>query len=452
MSHSDFDLIVIGTGPSASTIAKKACADGKRVAIIEAREFGGACALRGCNPKKVYTNAGNLVDRNRGSKGKQIEFERLGIDWSNLLAFKREFTQPIADKTEASYQKRGIETFSGTASFVGPNVIRVADRHLSADRIFVGVGAHPRPLEIPGGKRAIHSDAFLELSTLPERVVFIGGGYISMEFACVAARYGCSVTVLQRGGRVLKPFDADLVAQLVAYSAEHNVQVHVNATVTAIEASDGQSMSVKYETSQGTTSVPADLVVHGAGRVPNLRDMNLKVGEIDYADKGIKVNEYMQSVSNPFVYAAGDCADSSQPKLTPTANEEARVVAKNLFADEPTHRPDYGVIPQVAFTIPSIAAIGLSQADAENLPDVDIRHKDMSSWSSVRKAGQECAAYKIFIDKKTDLLLGAHLLGPGSEETINLFALAMKHGLTATDVKSTLFAFPTFGSDIRQMV
>ena len=273
-----------------------------------------------------------------------------------------------------------------------------------------------------------------------------------MEFACVAARYGCSVTVLQRGAQVLKPFDADLVAQLVAYSAEHNVQVHVNATVTAIEASDGQSMSVKYETSQGTTSVPAALVVHGAGRVPNLRDMNLKVGEVDYADKGIKVNEYMQSVSNPIVYAAGDCADSGQPKLTPTANEEARVVAKNLFADEPTHRPDYGVIPQVAFTIPSIAALGMSQADAENLHDVDIRHKDISSWSSVRKAGQECAGYKILIDKKTDLLLGAHLLGPGSEETINLFALAMKHGLTATDVKSTLFAFPTFGSDIRQMV
>ncbi len=452
MSDSHFDLIVIGSGPSASTVTKKCCAAGKRVAVIEAREFGGTCALRGCNPKKVYTNAANLVDRVQGSQGKQVEFEGLRIDWQNLLMFKREFTQSIAEKTEASYQKCGIATFSGTASFAGPNTVRVGDHQLTAERIFVGVGGHPRPLEIPGGKRAIHSDQFLELSTLPNRIVFIGGGYISMEFACVAARYGCSVTVLQQGEQVLKPFDSDLVAQLVAYSAKHNMAVQVSAKVTAIDASGAEAMSVKYETSQGTQSIPADLVVHGAGRVPDLDDMNLNVGDVDYADKGIKVNEFMQSVSNPHVYAAGDCADTGQPRLTPTANEQARAIVKNLFASEPMHRPDYGIIPQVAFTVPSIAAIGLTQAEAEKTHNVDTRYQDTSSWGSARKSGQRCAGYKVLIDKQTDCILGAHLLGPGAEETINLFALAMKHALTATDIKSTLFAFPTFGSDVRRMV
>lgn len=452
MTVTDFDLIVIGSGPSASTVAKKSCANGKRVAVIEAREFGGTCALRGCNPKKVYTNAANLVDSARGAQGKLVEFEGLRINWQNLLDFKREFTQPVAEKTEGAYQERGIRTYSGSASFSGPNSVRVGDNRLTAQRIFVGVGAYPRPLEIPGGENAVLSDEFLELSTLPERVVFIGGGYISMEFAGVAARYGCRATVLQRGTQVLQPFDPDLVAQLVAYSAERNLKVNVDSTVTAIEEGHDHSMVVKYETSQGTKSISADLVIHGASRVPNLVDLNLEAGKVEYGDNGIKVDAYMQSVSNPVVFAAGDCVDSGQPRLTPTANEEARIVVQNLFASKPSHRPDYGIIPRVAFTVPSIAAIGLSHSEVQESHNVEVRHADTSARGSTRKSGQSCAGYKVLVDKETDLILGAHLLGPGAEETINLFALAMKHRLTATDIKSTLFAFPTFGSAIRRMV
>ncbi len=380
MSDVDFDLIVIGTGPSASTVAKKSCSGGSRVAVVEAREFGGTCALRGCNPKKVYTNAGNLVDRARGAQSKQIEFERLWIDWHNLHDFKREFTQPVKEETEANYRERGIKTYSGTASFAGPNSIRAGDHQITAQRIFVGVGAYPRPLNIPGGEYAVHSDEFLELLTLPERVVFIGGGYVSMEFAGVAARYGSGVTVLQRGGQVLQPFDPDLVAQLVAYCAENNITINIDAAVTAIERTDGGLRTVRYETSEGSRAIEADLVVHGAGRVPNLVNMNLKSGEVEYGEDGIQVNAFMQSVSNPIVYAAGDCADTGQPRLTPTANEEARAVVKNIFANEPTCRPDYGLIPQVAFTIPSIAAIGMSQAAAEKSHEVEVRYEDTSSW------------------------------------------------------------------------
>ncbi len=453
MNDSHFDLIVIGTGPSASTVAKKTRSEGKRVAILESREFGGTCALRGCNPKKVYANAADLYDRAWGAKGKLIEFDGVRIDWQKLHAFKREFTQPVIEKSEPSYAELGIATFHGHASFGDWNTVLVNGESLTAERIFIGVGAAPRPLDLPGETRAIRSDDFLELVEMPERVTFIGGGYVSMEFACVAARFGASVTVLQRGQQVLTPFDPDLVAQLVQYSAQHGIQTHTSSTVTAIEdASDGRSVIVQYEKSDQSRSVEADLVVHGAGRVPNLDGMNLELGGIDSGDKGIRVDDCMRSVSNPIVYAAGDCADTGKPRLTPTANEEARIVVKNLFAENPSAQPQYGVIPQVAFTVPSIAAIGMSQQDAEASYNVDVRHDNTSSWGSVRKTGQRCAGYKILVDKDTDKILGAHLLGPASEETINLFALAMKYGLTATDIKATLFAFPTFASDVRRMV
>ena len=367
MSQSKFDLIVIGTGPSSSTVSKKVVADGKRVAVIESRGFGGTCALRGCNPKKVYYNAADLIDRARGGEGKLIEFDQIAINWKQLLAFKREFTDPVAEDTESSYQERGIETYHGAAEFTGPQSIRVGEQELTADRIFVGVGARPRPLDIPGGELAILSDEFFELAEVPRRIVFIGGGYISMEFACIAARAGADVTVLHRGKHVLSPFDPDLVKQLVDYSQQHGMTIHSGAAVTAIERDAGNTLAVEFEKSGETRTVAADLVVHGAGRIPNLDGLNLKKGEVDFGEQGIRVDPYMRSVSNPSVFTGGDCADSGKPMLTPTANEDARNVVKNLFAEEPKHKPDYGFIPQVAFTVPAIASIGLSQADAEKI-------------------------------------------------------------------------------------
>ncbi|WP_442509369.1 dihydrolipoyl dehydrogenase family protein [Novipirellula sp. SH528] len=452
MSETHFDLIVIGTGPSASTVAKKSRAEGKRVAVIEEREFGGTCAIRGCNPKKVYVNAADLIDRVVGGQGKLVDYQQVKIDWQQLLRFKKTFTDPVIEKSEASYREKGIETFSGTASFVAPDTVRVRQHSLTSERIFIGAGARPRPLGIPGESHVVQSDDFLKLSEIPKRVVFIGGGYISMEFACVVARYGSRVTVLQQGDQILSTFDADLVSQLSGYCAEHGIEIHTQSEVTAIEQRKDQSFVVKYKKADQTVSVETDLVIHGAGRVPNIDGLDLPAGEVEFGDKGIKVDASLRSVSNPRVFAAGDCADTGKPQLTPTANEEARIVVKNLFASQPSQQPEYGHIPRVAFTVPSIAAVGMSEAEARQSHDVDVHHEDTSSWGSVRKTGQRCAGYKILIDKQTDLILGAHLLGPAAEETINLFAMAMKFGLTATDIKSTLFVFPTFASDVRRMV
>ncbi|EMI18539.1 regulatory protein [Rhodopirellula maiorica SM1] len=452
MSKNHFDLIVIGTGPSASTVAKKSRANGKRVAVIEEREFGGTCALRGCNPKKVYVNAADLVDRVVGGRGKLVDYEQIRIDWQQLLQFKKSFTDPVVEKSEASYQEKGIETFSGTASFTSPDAIRVGDHTLTSERFFIGAGARPRTLGIPGEAHVLQSDDFLELSEIPKRVVFIGGGYISMEFACVVARYGAQVTVLQHGDQILSSFDPDLVSQLSSYCAEHGIDIHTQCEVTGIEQRRDVPLIVNYKKTDQTDSVDADLVIHGAGRVPNIDRLDLHTGEVQFGEKGIKVDGFLRSVTNPRVFAAGDCADTGKPRLTPTANEEARVAVKNLFASQSMEQPNYDVIPRVAFTVPSIASVGMSEADARQCHEVDVHHEDTSTWGSVRKSGQRCAGYKILIDKKTDLILGAHLLGPAAEETINLFAMAMKFGLTASDVKSTLFVFPTFASDVRKMV
>lgn len=450
MSETRFDVIVLGTGPAGGTIARKAAADGRKTAIVEAREFGGTCALRGCNPKKVYVNAASLIDQVRRADGKLVTDNGVHIDWPQLLKFKQTFTMPVAEKSEASFQDAGIATFHGDARFVDENTLAVGDQKLTAERFAIAVGARPAPLSIPGAEYITHSDDFFELKELPARVLFIGGGYVSMEFAHVVARSGAETTVVEHNDRVLTGFDPDLVQLLQRHSEQRGITFRLGRQVTAVEKSADGALRVQLD--DGGT-IACDLVVHGAGRAPNLDGLQLDAAGVDVHKTGLVVNEYLQSPTNPRVFAAGDCAASDQPKLTPVANEEARIVAKNLFADEPETRPDYGKVPAVAFTVPAIAAVGMSAEDANSSEaNVDVRFGDTSSWSGNRKTGDTVAAFKVLIDKSNDKILGTHLLGPQAEETINLFALAMKFHLTTTDLKSTLFVFPTAAADVRNMV
>ncbi|MDZ4850248.1 MAG: NAD(P)/FAD-dependent oxidoreductase [Pirellulaceae bacterium] len=448
-----YDLVVIGTGPAASTVATKVARLDKSVAVIESNGFGGTCALRGCNPKKVYTNAGDLLDRLRRTNGKLATFDDARIDWASLWAFKQEFTQPILDKTEGSLRRKGIDTYFGTARFESDNKIDVDGKILEADRIFVGTGASPATLDIEGEEFVTLSDEFFEQKTIPPHVTFIGGGYISMEFAHVVVRYGSKVVIVNHHARPLQQFDPTLVDQLVKWSESIGIQFINNARVVGIEKTGSDSLSVQWTDSTGSQAIETDLVIHGAGRRPNLERLQLDRGNVRFGKNGIEVDNYMRSISNPKVFAAGDCADSPMPRLTPVANEQARIIVKNLFVDTLVERPDYGIVPKVVFTSPCLAAVGmLEEAAIDSGLDIDVRYEETSDWSSVRKTGQGCAAYKVIVDKSNGQILGAHLLGPAAEETINIFALAMKFDLTAKNIKSTLFAFPTFASDVRKML
>lgn len=451
MSSDHFDLVVLGTGPSGGTVATKIAQSGKRVALVDSRTFGGVCALRGCNPKKVYVNAGHLVDQVRRGNGRLVSDGSAKIDWKQLHDFKTEFTQPVADKKERSFQKDGIQTFHGVARFLSPDTIDVVGTELTADRFLIATGSRPRELPFEGAENVIRSDEFLELESLPDHVVFIGGGYISMEFAGAVARAGRKVTVIEKRRRVLSGFDPDLVKQLTNSLGENGIRFLMNAEISRIEKSSDGGLQIHL--ANETSPIHCGLAVHGAGRVPNIDELCLLRGGIEHGENGIAVNQYMQNLTNPRVFATGDCAASGLPRLTPVANEDARIAAKNLFSETLQQTPDYGYVPKVAFTIPSIASIGLSEEEArQDNSNLRILSDDTSSWGSVRKTGPTAAGYKILVDSKTDTILGAHLLGPSAEETINLFALAMKFNLTATDMKSTLFAFPTFASDVRLML
>jgi len=447
-----FDVVVIGTGSAASVVAARCRQAGRQVAVIDSKPFGGTCALRGCDPKKVLVGAAEVIDWNRRMQGKGVRAQDARVDWPELMRFKRTFTEPVPKQTEQWMTKAGIATFHGRARFVGPVAIQVGEDVLEAANVVVAAGAKPVDLNIPGAEHALTSEQFLELDSLPGRIVFIGGGYISFEFAHVAARADARAVILHRGKRPLDRFDPDLVDRLVGRTREIGVDVQVRTEVKRI-VSDSSGFKVRAVAEGSEREFEANLVVHGAGRVPEIDDMQLAEAGIDGDPRGgIKVNEYLQSISNPAVYAAGDAAASEGPKLTPVASYEGQIVADNML--EGNHRkPNYEGTPSVVFTVPPLASVGLQERTARELGlAFRVNQQDTSGWYSSRRVAERCSGFKVLVDEPSGRILGAHLLGPDAGETINIFALAIRNGLTVKDLKDTSFAYPTLASDVKYMV
>ena len=222
-----FDVAAIGTGAGASAVASRCRATGWRVAIVDSRPFGGTCALRGCDPKKVLVGAAEVIGWAQQMKGNGIQFDQLSIDWRELMRFKRSFTEPVPKNREAMFAKAGIVAFHGRARFVGPNAVQVGSEVLEARFVVIAAGQKPADLKIPGQELLTTSEQFLELDKLPSRILFIGGVYIAFEFAHVAARVGSEVTIVHRGPRPLELFDPDLVEQLVAKTRELGINVQL---------------------------------------------------------------------------------------------------------------------------------------------------------------------------------------------------------------------------------
>lgn len=464
-----FNIIVIGTGVAASTVAWECHSAGWKTAVIDSRPFGGTCALRGCDPKKVLVSVAELIDWARRMQDKGVSRKvttELSLDWGKLMQFKRTFTEPVPKDREDSFNKAGIATFHGNARFTGPNAIRItnegnnSDQTITSENILIATGSKPAKLNIRGEENVVTSDQFLDLDKLPENITFIGGGYISFEFAHLAARAGSNVTILHRGKVPLAGFDLDLVNILLKRTNEVGINVKLETSVKKVDIKDnGKGFAVHLSTSENVQNkiddkiVETGLVVHGAGRVPDTENLDLESGGVQSEPNGgIKVNQYLQSITNPSVYAAGDAAATQGIPLTPVGVYEGQIVAQNLLGRKHI-QPNYEGIPSVVFTIPPLASVGLQEHTAKQLGlQFRTNFQETSSWYSSRKIGESCSGYKVLVDEANNRILGAHLLGTHAEEVINIFALAIRLGLDLDAIKQGIYTYPTNSYDIKYML
>jgi len=444
-----YRLAIIGTGTAAMVAAMRMRAAGWSVAVIDYRPFGGTCALRGCDPKKMLIGGVEAADHAWRMKDRGVAGVTR-LEWPGLMAFKRGFTDPVPEKREKTFAAKGIDTFHGHARFTGPNTLDIEGQAMAADYILIASGAEAIPLGIVGEEHLATNEDFLALDTLPTRIVLVGGGYIASEFSHIAARAGAKVTILQHGDRMLKQFDPELVGWLMDKFGDLGIDVRTGAEVTAIEKT-GDTYRVHATHEDGAITVEADLVVHAAGRTPALAGLGLDAADIAVEDGRLVLNEFLQSVSNACVYAAGDVAGKGPP-LTPVSSHDAKVVASNLLNGN-SRKPDYHGVPSVAFTIPPIAAVGMSEVAARKAGmKFRLNSERVDGWFTARQQAETLYGFKILIEEESDRILGAHLVGPHVDETINLFALAIKHQLTAQQLKSTMFAYPSGASDIGEML
>lgn len=374
------------------------------------------------------------------------------IDWPALMRFKETFVADVPAKRQASLAQAGIAAYRGQASFVSGDTLEVGDQRLQAGRFVIASGAQPRRLGIPGEDLLYDSTRFLELESLPPRLAFVGAGFIGFEFAHIARSAGAAVTLLGRG-QPLPHFEPEHVRALVEHTRAMGVDVRLNSEVDVIEAiSDG--MRVHFTSPTGPHAVDVDAVVHSGGRVPATAALNLAAGNVTADGRGaVLVNEFLQSTSNPHVYAAGDAAlpEESLP-LTPVAGLEGAVVAANLLGGN-TRTADYTGVASVVFSVPPLASVGLTESVArQRRLDIVVKAGETHEWYSSRRVRAGVGAFKTIADRASGRLLGAHLIGHNAEETINLFALALRAGLTADQLRQVLFAYPTSASDVPYML
>jgi len=446
-----FDVFVLGSGPAGGKIAAGLARAGLAVGLAD-DPIGGTCALRGCNPKKVLVAQADLVERCRHLTGKGLAADSLRLAWPDLIRFKREFTDPVPDATTKGLREAGVTVLVGHGRFTGPRTLAVGDTAVEADHVVVATGATPVPLPFPGSEHVITSTEFLELDALPERIVFVGAGYVAAELAGVAHTAGAHVALLEMTPRILPAFDPEHAAKLAGMMRTAGLDLRLGHRVDRVERDD-DGFAVHTEHDGETATVACDLVVHGAGRRPNIADLDLAAAGVSHdAAVGIAVDDDLRSTANPRVLAAGDCAATDLWPLTPAAEHEARIVIETILHGQ-RRRALRPVLPSVAFTLPPIARVGMLASEAHDRGiAVRVEAADMDRWSSTRKVGGQGGAYRVVIDRGTGLILGAHLLGPGAEETINLFALAMEARLPADQLKDVPFTFPTFASNVPNMV
>ncbi|MEU4360362.1 NAD(P)/FAD-dependent oxidoreductase [Promicromonospora sp. NPDC023987] len=446
-----FDLMVIGAGMAGIGAANKCASQGWSVAIVDELPYGGTCALRGCDPKKILRRGAEIIDAARLMRGKGIDADGLAINWGDLMAHKHGFTDPAPRKAEDGLAGNGVATLHGPTRFVDRNRIEVDGRPYDATRFLIASGARPRPLDFPGQEHLVDSTGFMDLKALPERILFVGGGFVSFEFAHLVARAGGRPVIIDRGPRPLKGFDPDLVELLITRGATAGVEVRRSTTIKRIDKTL-TGYQVELERSGTLETGEYDLVVHGAGRIPELSRLGLDTAGVAWGERGVTVTGDLRSATNPAVYAAGDSADTPGMPLTPVAVIEGKVAASNMLKNATTV-PDYTGIPTAVFTIPELVRVGLleHEARASGL-DLEVRYTDTSGWYSNYRTGETTAASKILVDRATDQIVGAHLLGPEYGELINTFGMAMKLGLTTRQLKSTTAAYPTVGSDLGSML
>jgi glutathione reductase (NADPH) len=442
MTSFDFDLFVIGAGSGGVRAARIASGHGARVAIAEEYRVGGTCVIRGCVPKKllVYGShfAEDLVDARRfgwtlGDKG---------FDWPTL----RDNVLAEVDRLNGIYgttlSSNNVRLYHAHAKLLDAHTVQVGNERVTAGKILIATGARPLVPDLPGAELGITSNEVFHLDHLPKSLVIAGGGYIANEFAGVFHELGVKVTLVNRGDTILRQYDQALRDRLLTISMTKGIKFEFNCGFERIEKT---ATGIRVVVSNGEP-IDAEMLLWAVGRRPNIEGLGLEAAGVALDDRGAIAVDAASKTNVDNIWAVGDVTDRVQ--LTPLAIREGHAFADSVFGGKPW-TVDHSTIPSAVFSNPPIASVGLTEAAARNKHGtVHVFTSDFRPMRNVLAGRNERSLYKLVVDAATDVVVGAHMIGPDAPEILQALAIAVKATLTKAQFDETVALHPTMAEEL----
>ena len=446
MTAYDFDLFTIGAGSGGVAASRRAGSHGARVAICEDSRVGGTCVIRGCVPKKLLVYGAHFQDEFDDAAGFGWTLpEAPRLDWARLIAAKDREVDRLNGVYIRLLRDSGVTLIEGRARLVDGHTVEVGDRRYTAKHVLVATGSHPVLPTVRGIEHAISSNEALDLPALPERIAVVGGGYIGVEFAGVFATLGAKVTMIIRGGAVLRGFDEELRTALTAELRKRGIRIRCETVVEDIERR-GDTLSLM--TREGDT-LEVDAVLYATGRAPSTGGIGLAEIGVTLDTEGAVVVDAMSRTSVESVYAVGDC--TNRKNLTPVAIAEGRAVAETLFHDNPI-AIDHEYVASAVFSQPPIGTVGYGESEARaRFGKIDVYVSSFRPMKHTLSGRDERTMMKLVVDRASQRVVGCHMLGPDAPEIIQGFAVAVKCGATKAQFDATVGIHPTAAEELVTM-
>lgn len=432
----NYDVIFIGSGHACWHGALILKTLGKSVALVERDLLGGTCTNYGCDAKILLDSPFELKEALDRYKNIGVTGDTQ-IDWKALMQYKKQYIGGMPDALAGMFNQFGFDVIRGEAKFVDKNTIKVGDETYNAKNFVIGTGQNYIPLDIPGKEYFHDSREFLDLDEIPEHITFVGAGIISMEFASLCLALGKKVDVVTITNATLEQYPQEYAEKIVEKMKKQGANFVFGANVSEIEKTDAGYV---LRTKEGV-EIETDYILIAVGRRANVDGMDLDKIGIEYSGRGIKVDDHLRtSVKN--IYASGDVIDKDIPKLTPTAEFESNYIALDIL-NPINGKIDYPAVPNLVFTLPRIAQVGVSVAEAEAHPELYRVEKNpvgqMMAWLNKNQTEEHFT----FIFDKKQKLVGAAVFSDDAGAYIDILTIIINQKLGVEDLQKMIFSFPT---------
>jgi glutathione reductase (NADPH) len=432
-----YDLIVIGGGSGGVRTARWSAGLGAKVALIEKDRLGGTCVVRGCVPKKMMVNLADLIKQQKYWDGYGVKGSKLELDWAFFKQQRDGEINRLVGIYRSILEKPGVDIFEGDCRFVDAQTVEVGGKQLIGKNIVIATGSKPRKPTFEGAELVKTSNEIFHLHEVPKKFLVIGGGYIGLEFASIFHNLGADVNVAIRSGTILREFDQETAKYLGEQLSNQGINLKYKTEVSSVSKSDS-GLTVTFTSGE---SLEVDEVLWAAGRVPNVETLNLNAVGVKLGNKGevLVDDDFKTSISG--VYAVGDCIEKGT--LTPVATTQGTILSENLFGKKVAGFDAY-ITPSSVFTNPEFASIGEAEEFyLSQKREIKVFHAIFRPLKDTLTDIVEKTFLKLIVDRESDKVLAAHMVGPHAGETIQTLAVAIRAGATKTDFDQTIGIHPT---------